>query len=335
MLPKLLSAPRSFFRLPARGGARLAAVPSLVGGVVLAALAPRAIRSAAVRPAEPTAPLVMASGDTQVVYGPSRFDTPTGSLTLHVERFPLAVVPGRRYTLRVDNGATDGSHPLSGGPRILHGSPHPLPADPRRGASGCGRGVAGRALNQHGGGLMKQVSVWRDNTITISLPATPGSFIDLCFNATDVTPPVITISQPANKFITREAQVGVAGSVQDETATTVRVNGQPASMSGTSFTATVPLAAEGNNVIHIVAPAAAGGAETGTPCTTGAAGHSSGPAARTEGANPLTPVAPAAAGTATTDTRWFPLDPPPPALAVTAPTDGLITKQTPVTVSGT
>src|SRR5205823_4029482 len=88
--------------------------------------------------------------------------------------------------------------------------------------------------------------------------ATPGSFIDLCFNATDVTPPVITISQPANKFITREAQVGVAGSVQDETATTVRVNGQPASMSGTSFTATVPLAAEGNNVIHIVATDAAG-----------------------------------------------------------------------------
>src|SRR6266700_2280599 len=559
MRPKLPFAPHTFFRVPTRGGARLAAVASLVGGVVVAALVPRSIRSAAVRPAQPPAPLAVATGDTQVVYGPTRFDTPTGSLTLHVERFALAVVPGRRYTLRVDNGATDGSHRVSGGSVILNGSQILSSADLGSGASGWSRvvqplsedtivvavqGTAGAyvtasllstpdasflvfgperfirsgstpvtetrqfsisataaapyrmcivngnangtqrissatilvngvsvvtqsELNQHVGGLMKEVTLQRQNTITITLNATPGSFIDLCFNATDVTPPVITISQPTNNFITREAQVGVAGSVQDETATTVRVNGQPASMSGTSFTATVPLAAEGNNVIHIVAtdaaahstdssrtvihdtqppvltltsPAdglitkdttatvsgtvtdltavtvnvngiplpvdstgafhgavalsegsniltvtatdAAGNATSqvrtvtrdthapvlavtaptnglitnhtpvtvsgsvtdvsavtvavnGTPFTVGADGHFTGSVALTEGANTLTTVATDAAGNATTDTRSVTLDTHPPALAVTAPTDGLITKQTPVTVSGT
>src|SRR6266487_2897927 len=389
MRPKLPFAPHTFFRVPTRGGARLAAVASLVGGVVVTALVPRAIRSAAVRPAQPPAPLAVATGDTQVVYGPTRFDTPTGSLTLHVERFALAVVPGRRYTLRVDNGATDGSHRVSGGSVILNGSQILSSADLGSGASGWSRvvqplsedtivvavqGTAGAyvtasllstpdasflvfgperfirsgsapvtetrhfttsataaapyrmcivngnangtqrissatimvngvsvvtqsELNQHVGGLMKEVTLQRQNTITITLNATPGSFIDLCFNATDVTPPVITISQPPNNFITREAQVGVAGSVQDETATTVRVNGQPASMSGTSFTATVPLAAEGNNVIHIVA--------------TDAAAHS------------------------TDSSRTVIHDTQPPVLTLTSPTDGLITKQTSVTVSGT
>src|SRR6266568_2018178 len=474
MRPKLPFAPHTFFRVPTRGGARLAAVASLVGGVVVAALVPRAIRSAAVRPAQPPAPLAVATGDTQVVYGPTRFDTPTGSLTLHVERFALAVVPGRRYTLRVDNGAADGSHRVSGGSVILNGSQILSTADLGSGASGWSRvvqplsedtivvGVQGTAgayvtasllstpdasflvfgperfvrsgstpvtetrqfsisatasgpyrmsivngnangtqrissatilvngvsvvtqsdLNQHVGGLMKEVTLQRQNTIKITLNATPSSFIDLCFNATDVTPPVITISQPTNNFITREAQVGVAGSVQDETATTVRVNGQPASMSGTSFTATVPLAAEGNNVIHIVATDAAGhstdssrtvihdtqppvltltspadglitkdttatvsGTVTdltavtvnvnGIPLPVDSTGAFHGAVALSEGSNILTIVATDAAGNATTDTRAVTLDTHPPALAVTAPTDGLITKQTPVTVSGT
>src|SRR6266516_3873665 len=389
MRSKLPFAPQTLFRIPARGGARLAAVASLLGGVVVAALAPRAIRSAAARPAEPAAPLAAAAGDTQVVYGPSRFDTPTGSLTLHVERFALAVVPGRRYTLRVDNGAADGSHRVSGGSVILNGSQILSSAELGSGAAGWSRvvqplsedtivvavqGTAGAyvtasllsspdasflvfglerfirsggtpvtetrhfttsataaapyrmcivngnangtqrissatimvngvsvvtqsELNQHVGGLMKEVTLQRDNTITISLNATPGSFIDLCFNATDVTPPVITITQPANKFITREAQVGVAGSVQDETATTVRVNGQPASMSGASFSATVALSAEGNNVLHIVA--------------TDAAGHS------------------------TDSSRTVIHDTQPPVLTLTSPADGLITKDTTATVSGT
>src|SRR6266516_1616861 len=139
MLPKLFVAPWSFLRVSSHGGARLAAVASLVGGVVVAALVPRAIRSAAVRPAQPPAPLAVATGDTQVVYGPTRFDTPTGSLTLHVERFALAVVPGRRYTLRVDNGATDGSHRVSGGSVILNGSQILSTADLGSGAAGCSR----------------------------------------------------------------------------------------------------------------------------------------------------------------------------------------------------
>ena len=77
------------------------------------------------RSAAPPAPSVMPSEssltDTVVVYGPQIFDTPNGGPQNHVERFALTLTPGRRYTLRVDNGAPDGSGRVSDGSVVLNG----------------------------------------------------------------------------------------------------------------------------------------------------------------------------------------------------------------------
>src|SRR6266480_493372 len=85
MLPKLPSVGQFFFRVPPHGVARFAALASLVGGGVVAVLAPRAIRTPDGGGSRGTGAPVMVAGDTQVVYGPRVFSTPNGRPTNYVE----------------------------------------------------------------------------------------------------------------------------------------------------------------------------------------------------------------------------------------------------------
>src|SRR6266516_4053647 len=389
MRPDASAPPRSPSWFTARGAARWALLGAVALGAALITLGPDALGrgpgalrrrvSPAAAPGGAAAP-----SDTQAVYGPRRFDTPTGSSTYHVERFAVALGPGKRYTLQVDNGG------VTGGSVILNGSTVLSSSDLGSGAARWTRvvqalaedtiqvtvqGPAGAAvtvsllaapdptflvfgperfsrstsapvtdtrhfsiaataaapyrmclvngnadgtqriasativlngvtvlsqgeLSQQVGGLIKNVTLQRDNTVDITLTAKPSGFVTLCFRATDVTPPVITINQPPAGFITREPQVTVAGSVRDETATTVTVNTNPATVgSDGSFSATVALTTEGSTDIHVVA--------------TDAAQHS------------------------TDSTRTVIHDTQPPVLTLNAPADRLITKETSVTVSGT
>src|SRR5437868_14138705 len=96
MLPKLFVGPWSFLRVSSHGGARLAAVASLVGGGVVAVLAPRVIRTPDGGGSRGTGAPVMVAGDTQVVYGPHVFSTPNGRPTNYVEALSLVVQPTRR-----------------------------------------------------------------------------------------------------------------------------------------------------------------------------------------------------------------------------------------------
>ncbi len=464
------SRPSRFSRLTTRGTTRRVPLAALALGAAFLTVGSGALgggftgpRQSLLSPAAPGA----AAGDTQAVYGPKRFDTPTGSATYHVERFAVAVTPGQRYTLQVDNGGVTGGSVILNGSTVLSSSdlgsgaarwtrvvqalaedtiqvtvqgpagaavtvsvlaasdPTFLVFGPERFIRSTGTPVTdtrhfaisataapryymclvnGNAdgtqrissativlngvtvlspdeLNQQVGGLVKPVTLQRDNTVDVTLTAKPNGFLDLCFRATDVTPPTITINQPPANFITREPQVTVAGTVQDETATTVAVNGQAAAMSGTSFTATVALTAEGNNVIHVVATDAAGNSTdstrtvihdtqppvltltspgdglitkatsvpvsgtvtdltavtvnvNGIPLPVDPTGAFSGSVSLTEGSNVLTVTATDAAGNATTQVRTIMLDTHPPVLAVTAPANGLITNQTSTTVSG-
>ncbi|MGH7542575.1 MAG: hypothetical protein ACREK7_01425, partial [Gemmatimonadota bacterium] len=59
--------------------------------------------------------------DTILVYGPQVFETSTGSPQHHVERFAMEVVPDAVYTLRVENGAADGSGRVSSASIRLNG----------------------------------------------------------------------------------------------------------------------------------------------------------------------------------------------------------------------
>jgi YD repeat-containing protein len=141
------------------------------------------------------------------------------------------------------------------------------------------------------------VTVTATTTLKVKVDRATGAHIYVRFTATDNAPPVLTITAPAANAITRDTAVVVTGTVQDQTAVQVTVNGAPATVSGTSFSGTAQLPVEGTHTIHVVATDAAG---------------------------------------LTTDSiRTVIRDTQAPVLTVNTPADGLITKQTSVTVSGT
>ncbi|MCY7378738.1 MAG: hypothetical protein LH467_05275, partial [Gemmatimonadaceae bacterium] len=66
---------------------------------------------------------VAAPGDTIVVFGPKQAATPTGASATTVEQFAVPTADaGRRYLLRVENGATDGGARVSTGTVQLNGA---------------------------------------------------------------------------------------------------------------------------------------------------------------------------------------------------------------------
>jgi RHS repeat-associated protein len=366
----------------ARGAARVALAVALAG-IALVALAPPSIPSA---PAPAAA--VFPPGDTTTIYGPVQLSTPNGNATNHVERFAVAVTPGQRYTLRLVNGAPNGSARVTAGTVQLNGwetmtsadlasgatldrviqvrnedtlfatvqgsagayvtvsvlatpdasflvfgpahfirttgtpvtetrtfSISPTAAPPYRfcltngGEDGSNRVSSASIVlnhqevftqsqfNQHVASLMAQVTLQPANTLQVTLSGIPGGFLDLCVTATDTTPPVLAITAPPQNLITRDTLVTVSGTVQDETPTTVTVDGQAVAVTGGAFSRAVPLTAEGPKTIHVIA--------------TDAAGHT------------------------TDSTRTVTRDRTPPVLTVNQPVNGFITNQASLAVSGT
>jgi sugar lactone lactonase YvrE len=113
----------------------------------------------------------------------------------------------------------------------------------------------------------------------------------------DTAPPQVVVSSPAANFLTSAGEITVVGTVADASAISqVTVNGQVAAVSGNSFRLVLSLS-EGSNTITAVAQDAAGNS-----------------------------------GSATVNgTR----DSTPPGITVTSPTDGFVTKQATVSVTGT
>src|SRR5262249_46390482 len=64
----------------------------------------------------------------------------------------------------------------------------------------------------------------------------------------DKTPPTIKIDQPVDGSTVIDTQVTVTGTVSDESAVTVKVNGVDATVNGNSFKADVPLALGANKI---------------------------------------------------------------------------------------
>ena len=114
-------------------------------------------------------------------------------------------------------------------------------------------------LNQQVGVLEREVTLRPgENVLEVTLQSKPRSHLNFWVTATDNTAPVIQIESPAAGLITRQTEVEAAGRVLDETPTRVTVNGVEAARSGEGFSARVPLAVEGENQLRYTAVDAAG-----------------------------------------------------------------------------
>jgi Glucodextranase, domain B len=85
----------------------------------------------------------------------------------------------------------------------------------------------------------------------------PARFTTTQAGAADQTPPVLTVTQPADQALIASNQVDVTGTFSDQSPTTVTVNGVAARLDGGNFLAQVPLT-EGPNSLLIVATDSAG-----------------------------------------------------------------------------
>jgi len=137
------------------------------------------------------------------------------------------------------------------------------------------------------------------NTLTVIATNAFGSGSDDVSVTLDSTPPVVTITAPADAARTAEASIAVTGTVVDPApgsgVASLTLNGIGVPLTGGSFSATVPLA-EGVNPIQAAAVDAAGNGGSAAIAVT--------------------------RGTA-------------PTITIDAPTDGLLTNASPIVVSGT
>jgi RHS repeat-associated protein len=216
------------------------------------------------------------------VYGPNQYAIPSGSTKTYNETFSKATTAAAPYRVYVTNGATDGTKRVTSGSVTLNGTQVVTTTD----------------LTSGVGSLTKTVTVTASNTLGVTVNGAINAFITVRFTATDTTKPTLTITAPAPGAITRNTSITVTGTISDQTTTTVSVNGTAATVTNnTSYSASVPLNSEGNNLLTITA--------------TDAGGHH------------------------TDSTRTVIRDTQAPSLSVSAPVDGAVTKNATITVTAT
>lgn len=179
---------------------------------------------------------------TFAVFGPHLFVRNAGSPTTETFTFSVPAAGASPFSMCVINGNPDGTLRASSATILLNGV----------------QILDQSELNQQIAGLRKQVTLQQSNTIEVRISSIPESRLTLCFSATDVAPPRLAIVTPTPRQITRDATVAVTGTVNDETPTSVTVNGLTATRSGSNYSATATLATEGENTILVSAVDAAG-----------------------------------------------------------------------------
>ncbi len=216
------------------------------------------------------------------IFGPKRYDRTTGKPNTYQDNFVLKQGAKAPFTLTVTNGASNGSNRVSSGTVTLNGVVIIKQSD----------------LNQQVGSLQRVVSLNANNTIEVDLSSTPGSYLIIEIAGQTVTTiPVLSISQPADGFITKTSPVSVAGAVTGTTPITVKANGLLMTVNTNGVVSGQVALVEGNNNISFIATDATGGT--------------------------------------TTVVRKVILDSRSPIVNLISPVDNLITNQTSVTVSGT
>lgn len=197
--------------------------------------------TAAIRVLEVASPMIY-------VYGPATFVRETGIPEGETVHFSFGGAGGAPYRMCILNGLSDGTLRASSATIILNGQTIVTQSD----------------LNQQVGTLSRDVAlVQGDNVMSVTIASKPSSRVTMCVTATDITPPTLTIDAPAPNAITRDATTAVSGTVTDQTATKVTVNGGVTVRSGSAYSATASLV-EGSNTILVRAVDAAGNATDST-----------------------------------------------------------------------
>ena len=91
------------------------------------------------------------------------------------------------------------------------------------------------------------------NELRLTLLGSPRAKLLVEVLPIDVLPPELTVTSPAEGFLSNQYEVEVVGTVSDLLPVDVTVNGLPAASDGTSFSALVPLLSEGANSLTITA----------------------------------------------------------------------------------
>jgi hypothetical protein len=216
-----------------------------------------------------------------VAFGPKQYAIPSGTTKTTNEIVTIAT-PGTTGRLYVTNGASDGTRRVTSASITLNGTTV----------------VSTSELQSTVGSLVKAASIANTNNLSVTVNGSVNSFITVRITVPDDLPPSVTITSPAAGALVGTTSLSVTGTVADHTPVTVTVNGVAATVTNnTSYTATVPLPAEGSNLLTVQA---------------------------TDGASHVTTI-----------TRTVIRDTQTPVLSVAAPDDGSGTRDSSITVSGT
>ena len=106
--------------------------------------------------------VAVAPGDTVVVYGPRQFNAASTKGTTYVERFTVALVPGRKYELKLVNGTPGGTtNRVTSAVTLLNGLPV----------------VSKTELTTSIASVTKVVAVRQTDTLRITVAGVAGSFV--------------------------------------------------------------------------------------------------------------------------------------------------------------
>jgi RHS repeat-associated protein len=185
---------------------------------------------------------------TYDIFGDSVLNIPTGSskaysLTLTV---PTGAAPP--YRMYVVNGNASGGQRVTGQWIKINGETV----------------TANNDLSAAVGSFTKVLTgLIASNSLNLNLNGSTGSFIRLRITATDTVTPLLTVSAPADSASTNQTLIAANGTITDQSATTVTVNGTAAVVTNnTTWTATVPLPTEGWQSLTYVATDAGGKSRT-------------------------------------------------------------------------
>jgi RHS repeat-associated protein len=178
-----------------------------------------------------------------VVNGPTNYGIPSGTSKTHSFSFTRPATAGPPFRLYLTNGDTAGALRVTNASVALNGATVVTTAE----------------FTKDIGSLTKTVTLNLSNSVTVTLKGNASKFITVWFTASDTAAPAVTITQPRADSVFRTSPITVTGTIADASPTGVTVNGVQATVTNnTSYSASVPLSTQGNNLLTVIATDAGG-----------------------------------------------------------------------------